>query len=152
MPVALGLVAILNLGIGLFVPAAGRGIWAKADSSLTHLVHTDQNTVDRRYGFYMELGDSAGGSILFVPPGSPVDPDVAAGLSGVEVVEDQYDAGEIPSTAQPAGEPIGQFSTNEGDVPYWVLEGGESEAYWWLGRTAEGFVVIPESAAPRPSR
>jgi hypothetical protein len=120
--VVLGLVAALNFGIGLFVPASGRGIWAKADGSLTHLVHTDQDTVDRRYGFYMELGDAAAGSTLFVPTGSPVDADVAAGLSGVVVVEEQYDATRIPSAG-----------------------------YWWLGRGSGGLLVIPESTAPRPS-
>ena len=149
LPLALGLTVAANLVVTSFLPRPARSIRRHADGSLTHLVHTDQSTVDRRYGLYLELGDAADGDVLLVPLDSLIVSDIAEGLAGVTVEERDYDAGTLPVEAEPAGPPLGVFTTERGDLPYWILPDNEADR-WWLAQTSEGIVVVPESVAPLP--
>lgn len=149
LPLALGLTVAANLVITQFLPRPARSIRPHAEESLTYLVHIEQSSVDRRYGLYLELGDAADGDVLVVPLDSPIVPDIAEGLSGVTVVERDYDASGLPAEAEPIGPPIGAFATENGDLPYWILPDAEADR-WWVAETNEGIVVVPESVAPVP--
>lgn len=150
LPLALALVAIVNIGINEFLPASGQALRLHEDGSLTHLVHTEQLTVDRRFGFYLELGEVAAGGTLVVSPEAPVDARLVRGLADVMILEVDYDPHDLPPSVIPSGDPIGPFSTVDGDVPYWIIPGKQTEGVFWLGRTPEGIVVVPVSVAPLP--
>jgi hypothetical protein len=140
---------LVNLGILVVIaPRNTRPVVPHAEGSLTHLVHVEQRTVDRRYGFYMELGDVAAGGVLVVPAENVVRADWARSFSEVTLLVQDYDPMAIPEGARPSGEPIGLLETGDGDIPYWIIPG--SGTRWWMGATSEGIVLIPGSVAPPP--
>lgn len=150
LPVALAVTAAANLVAHVFVPLTAQPLRLHDEGSLTYLVHTEQRVVDLRYGFYEELADVMAGQTLLVPEGSPVDMDLASGLSGVTVVIGDFDPA-APSVAELIDneEPIGLLQVGEGEVPYWILAGADDQL-WWLALAGGGIVVVPESVEPVP--
>lgn len=151
LPVALAVTAVANLVVDGFLPPTSRMLQAHDSGSLTHLVHTDQRTVDRRYGFYMELGDAMSGKTLVVPQNvDDVDLVLARGLSDVEVERGSYDLSDVPNRIVPDHEPLGLHQADDEEpLAYWILRSDDAER-WWLGRIEEGLVVIPESLESVP--
>lgn len=129
-----------------FLPRASWPIRPHADGSLTHLVHTEQPSVDRRFAFYLELDDATDGGVLVVPVDSFVDPELVEGFAELEVVVRSYDPAIPSSIAEPPQ--LGVVETGNGDLPYSIVPGDDD--LWWLAITADGVIVIPESAAPVP--
>lgn len=147
LPIALGLTALSNLAAMFFLPQSAQPIRLHESGSLTHLVHTEQPSVDRRFAFYLELDDATDGGVLVVPVGSFVIPELAEGFADFEVVERQYD----PTAASGAiTEPpsLGTVETDDGDLPYSIIPGEANT--WWLARTDDGIVIVPASVAPVP--
>lgn len=149
LPLALGLVAAGNLILSAFLPRSAQPVRLHDDGSLTHLVHSEQRSVDRRYGIYLELGDAMAGQVLYVPEDSMLEADIAQGLSDVTIIERAYDPTNVPLDVVPEGEPLGLFQTNAGELPYWIVPDG-GDARWWLARSSEGILIISESVAPVP--
>ena len=148
LPAALGLTAVVNLALTPFLPGLGAPIRTHRDGSLTELVHTEQQTVDRRFGFYLELDDATDGGVLVVPEGSFVNAELADGFAGFEVVEVAYDpttgGTNIPETAE-----SWLLETASGDVTISIVAGDDD--LWWLAERPGGeFVVVPNSVAPAP--
>lgn len=148
LPLVLGLTVAANLVLERALPISARSIRFHDQGSLTHLVQTEQSTVARRFGLYLEMGDVAGGGTLILPPGSPLAADVAQGLSGVTVLVEDYDPQALPEELYPQGPPLGPFATPEGDVSYWILPGADIR--WWVALIPEGIVLVPESLQPLP--
>jgi len=149
LPAALVLAILGNLVASGFLPASAQAFRRHDSGSLTHLVHTEQRSVNLRYGIYMELADALAGGVLFVPEGSALNADLARGLSNVTVKERDYDPGDLSADLVPADEPLGRFEADDEELPYWFLS-GDNDLRWWLGHTPEGLVIIPESVAPVP--
>lgn len=149
LPAALVVTALANLVANEFLPDSAQSFRLHQSGSLTHLVHTEQATVDRRYGIYMEMGDAMAGGVLFVPSASEVDPDLAKAFSDVRLKEREYDSRDVPADLLPEGEPLGVFQAGDDRLPYWILTDG-GDTTWWLGRSPRGLVIIPESVAPVP--
>lgn len=148
LPVALAVTALANVAASPFLPVSALPVRPHSSGSLTHLVHTEQRTVDLRYGIYMELGDVLAGETLYVPEDSPLSADLARGLANVILEELDYDPTDLTG-AVPEGEPLGSFQAEDERIPYWILRNG-GDTRWWLGRTVEGLVVVPETVAPLP--
>ncbi|HEU5114003.1 MAG TPA: hypothetical protein VFU96_11850 [Acidimicrobiia bacterium] len=148
LPVALGLTAVVNLALTPFLPGSAAPIRTHPDGSLTELVHTEQRAVDRRFGFYMELDDASDGGILIVPRGSFVNPELAEGFAGFEVLEAEYDpragADSLPETPE-----RWLVETDSGDLVFSIVPG--SDNVWWLAERPNGeVVVVPNSVVPAP--
>ena len=148
LPYIFGLTTAANLVLTAFLSPSGWPIRAHDDASLTHLVRTEQPSVDRRFGFYLELDDATQGGVLIVPPGSFVEPELASGFADLEVTEVDYDPRFDLSGGVADPDPIGMVETEDGDKPYSIVEGEDD--VWWLAFYGEGVVVIPESVAPVP--
>lgn len=146
LPLALALTAVASLFADELT--GSRAFNRHHSGSLTHLVHTEQPTVDRRYGIYMEMADALGGSTLVVPEDSALSGDLARGLANVELEERDYDATDVSGVVL-EGEPLGSFQAGDERVPYWIVSDGEGTR-WWLGQTSEGIVIVPDTVAPRP--
>lgn len=150
LALALGLTALANLAVSFLLPPGARAIRPHADGSLTHIAHTEQDSVDRRFAFYLELDDATDGGVLIVPVDSFVIPELADGFADFEVVEADYD----PARALPVGVsdplPLGDVEIDdEGNLlPYSIISADDDT--WWLSITEEGIVVVPESEAPIP--
>jgi len=147
LPLAFVVAALANLVLSSFLPLSALPLRPHADGSLTHLVHTEQPSVDRRFGFYLELDDATDGGELVVPVDSFVDPDLAEGFADFDVVERDYDPSLLPDGLA-GGIPLGTVETEHGDLPYSIIPGDDD--VWWLAVTDEGIVVVPESFAPPP--
>jgi hypothetical protein len=148
LPAAFILTAVVNFALLPLLPRSGVPIRNHADGSLTELAHIEQRAVDVRFGFYLELDDATDGGVLVVPSGSFVNPELAEGFAGFEVVQVDYD----PTTgvAEFSGTPvIGLIETEAGDLNYSIVAGEDD--VWWLAQPSEGHVVVvPDSAAPAP--
>jgi hypothetical protein len=148
LPWVFGLTAAANLVLLAFLPLSGWPIRAHDDASLTHLVRTEQPSVDRRFGFYLELDDATDGGVLIVPSGSFVEPELASGFADFQVSEVDYDPSfDLPDDVVDP-DPIGMVETDEGDVPYSIVTGEDD--VWWIAFDDGGIVVVPESVAPVP--
>jgi len=147
LPIVLAVVASVNLMISTWLETQGTPIRLHDDGSLTHLVHLEQRTTDRRYGFYLELGDVAAGEYLRGPEGSPIVAWMTRGLSSVEFQVTDYDASALPPEAVPRDEPIGVMATPDGEFPYWILPGDGPR---WMAYHKDGIVIVPDSVAPMP--
>lgn len=140
--------ALANLVAAAFVPTASQSVRRHESGSLTHLVHKEQRSVDRRYGIYIELGDALAGGTLVVYPGVELSADLARGLAGVEFEELDYDPTVQPGFV-PESEPLGSFEAGDVLIDYWIVPDGKSNR-WWLGTVPGGVVVLPETTAPVP--
>lgn len=148
LPAALALAAAANLVANGFLPNASQTFRRHDSGSLTHLVHTEQRSVDLRYGIYMELADALSGQTLHVPEESPLNADLARGLANVTLETSDYDSADL-SGVPLRGEPLGSFQDGDERTDYWILSDGR-ETRWWLGQTSEGIVIVPETVAPVP--
>jgi hypothetical protein len=147
LPLAFALAAAADLVLTFFLPRSAQPIRPHQDGSLTYLVHEEQPSVNRRYGFYMELDDATDGGVLVVPADSFVDPDLAEGFARFEVVEGDF--GPIMLPEEISGQPqLGTVETDEGDLPFFIVPGDGD--LWWLAVTDEGVFVVPDSVAPVP--
>jgi hypothetical protein len=147
LPLALAIATLANIVLTFFLPPSALPIRLHNDGSLTHLVHTEQPSVNRRFGFYLELDDATDGGVLVVPVDSFVDPDLAEGLAGFEVIECDFDPS--PIAEKIAGQaPLGEVETENGNLPYFIIPGQGD--LWWVALTDGGVVVVPESVAPPP--
>lgn len=148
LALALGLTGLANVVVSFFLPLGAQSIRPHEDGSLTHLAHTEQDSVDQRFAFYLELDDATDGGVLIVPGDSFVIPELAEGFANFEVVERDYDP-TLPDTV-PDQSPLGLVEVAEGGklLPYSIIA-GEDET-WWLAMTDSGIVVVPESVAPVP--
>jgi hypothetical protein len=139
--------ALVNLALTFFLPLSSQPLRPHAEGSLTHLAHTEQPSVNRRFAFYLELDDATDGGVLIVPVGSFVDRDLVRGFTGLEVEERDYDPALVSgSVAIPPS--LGVVETDEGDLAYTIIPGDDDT--WWLALTESGIVVVPESVAPVP--
>ena len=144
---ALVATALVNLALTFFLPLSSQPLRLHAEGSLTHLAHTEQPSVNRRFAFYLELDDATDGGVLIVPVGSFVDSGLAGGFAGLEVEERDYDPTLLSgSVAVPPS--LGVVETDGGDLDYSIIPG--EAAIWWLAVTEGGIVVVPESVAPVP--
>ncbi len=148
LPAALAVTALANVAATPFLPSSAKPFRPHSSGSLTHLVHTEQRTVDLRYGIYMELGDVLAGETLYVPEESPLSADLAAGLANVTIEELDYDRADL-SDVPPRGQPRGSFQSGDERIDYWIVPNG-TDAAWWLGQNSEGIVIVSESVAPVP--
>ncbi len=147
LPLAFVIATLANLVLSFFLPGSALPIRLHDDGSLTHLVHTEQPSVSRRFAFYLELDDATDGGVLVVPVDSFVDPDLAGGFAAFEVIECDFDPGSI--TEEIAGQaPLGEVETENGNLPYVIIPGQGD--VWWVAITDGGVVVVPESVAPSP--
>lgn len=149
LPLVLVLAALANSVANEQLTATSQTYRRHASGSLTHLVHTEQRSVDLRYGIYMELGDALVGGTLVLPEESALDPHLARGLSGVEVIRLGYDPSHVPDQVMPEGQALGSLRAEGENLPYWVLP-GEGVDRWWLGQTPDGIVIVPETVSPVP--
>lgn len=148
LPAALAVTALANLVANEFLPNVSQTFRRHDSGSLTHLVHTEQRSVDLRYGIYMELADALSGQTLYVPEESPLSANLARGLANVTLKTTDYDSADL--TGVPSrSEALGSFQDGDERVDYWILSDGK-EARWWLGQTSEGLVIVPEIIAPIP--
>jgi hypothetical protein len=148
LPAALGLTAAINLAVTPFLPGSGAPIRFHRDGSLTELVHTEQLSVDRRFGFYLELDDVTDGGILIVPMGSFVNPELAEGFAGFDVVEVDYDP-RAGGDNIPDGPESWVVETESGDVSVSIVAGDDD--LWWIAERPDGeFVVVPNSVEAAP--
>lgn len=148
LPAALAITALANLVANTFLPGSAQPFRPHNSGSLTHLVHTEQRTVDLRYGIYMELGDALSGGTLFVPEESPLSADLARGLANVTIEEMDYEPTDL-SAVPPRGDPLGSLQDGEDRIDYWIISNG-TDAAWWLGQNSEGIVIVSKSVAPVP--
>lgn len=150
LTLALGLTALANLVITFFVPLGAQSIRLHEEGSLTALTHVEQDSVDYRFAFYLEMDDATDGGTLIVPVGSFVIPELAEGFADFEVVELDYDVTKpLPDDVDP-GPALGMVETDEegGLIPYSIVTGDDDT--WWLSITEDRIVVVPESEAPVP--
>ena len=131
---------MVNLVLLYILPISARPIRTHEDGSLTALVHVEQRSVNRRYGFYLELDDATAGGVLVVPPTSLLRVELIEGFSGMVVVEKDYDPQEFDGLPG-LGDPLGLISTDRGELPYWIVPGTDTE--WWVVHANEGIVVVP---------
>ena len=148
LPAALALTAAVNLALTPFLPGSAAPIRTHRDGSLTELVHSEQRAVDRRFGFYMELDDVTDGGILVVPVGSFVNPELAEGFAGFDVVEVDYDP-RAAGTDVPESAESWLVETETGDVSVSIVAGDDD--LWWVAERPNGeFVVVPNSVQAAP--
>lgn len=148
LPFALVLTAVINLAPTPLMPRGAVPIVAHEDGSLTYLVHVEQTSVDRRFGFYLELDDATDGGLLIVPPDSFVVPELAEGFADFEVTERNYDVSASLPTEVDDIEAVGLVETDEGDLTYSIVSGAGD--VWWLAHREGGVVVVSESVVPVP--
>ena len=141
--------ALINLALTPFLPSMGLPIRTHPHPSLTALVHDEGISLSRRFGLYLELDDRVGGGTLIVPTGSFVSQELVEGLAGMTFVERDYDPSVVPAAALPTGPPLGLLETDDGDLPYFILEGTSDT--WWVGVDGGRIIVIPQDLAPPPS-
>lgn len=139
--------AVANVAITPFYPEQAQPVRWHGDPDLSHLVETERESVDLRFGFYEDLRAAAAGGALIVPPGSIVDPHVADGLSLLDVVERDYDPA-IDSTGLPDPVAKGLHDGSGADVAYEVLPG--IAVVWWYAIDGDVVVIVPESLIPVP--
>jgi hypothetical protein len=149
LPLALGTTALANIALTFFLPGTAFPIRFHNDGSLTHLVRTEQISVDRRFGLYFELGDATEGGILVIPAEPPlVDAELVEGFAGLEVSVCEFDPAHLPPRTAD-GAPTGVFETEDrDDLLYWIVSGDSD--LWWLTSTAEGLVLVPDSVVALP--
>ncbi|MGH8915684.1 MAG: hypothetical protein ACRDZM_14360 [Acidimicrobiia bacterium] len=147
LPLAFFMAAAANLVLTLFLPPSAWPIRPHEDGSLTFLVHDEQPSVNRRYGFYMELDDATAGGVLVVPSDSFVQPELAEGFADFEVVEDDFDPSLLPEELNDQPQ-LGIVETDDGDLPFFIVPGDGD--LWWLAVTDEGVFVVPDSVAAVP--
>ncbi len=138
--------ALANLVLTFFLPPGALPIYPYADGSLTDLVQAGPPSVDKRFGFYLELDDATETGTLFVPTDLTLVQELVDGFSGLEVVVSDFDptlpAGiEVPPL-------LGVLETDEGDFSYSIIDGGENS--WWLAVIGDSIVVVPDTVAPVP--
>lgn len=148
LPAALAVTALANLVANEYLPNASQMLRRHDSGSLTHLVHTEQRSVDLRFGIYMELADALSGQTLHMPEDSPLSPDLARGLANVTIETSGYDPADL-SGVPARGEPIGSFQDGDEQFDYWILSDGTATR-WWLGQDSDGIVIVPETVAPIP--
>ncbi len=148
MPWLLIASALVNLTLTPFLPSMGLPVRSHPDPSLTYLVHDEGISLDRRYGFYMELYDAARGGTLTVPLGSFLSEELIEGSAEMTMLESDYDPSVLPAEAFPTGPPLGLLETPDGDLPYWILSGPAEE--WWLAMREGRIVVVPGTVVPGP--
>jgi hypothetical protein len=148
LPAALAVTALANVVANESLPKESQTLRRHDSGALTHLVHTEQRTVDLRYGIYMELADALSGQTLYVPEESPLSADLARGLANVTLEARDYDPANL-SGVPARGEPLGSFQDGDDRIDYWILSDGR-ETRWWLGQNSEGIVIVPEIVAPLP--
>lgn len=147
LPLAFAIATVANIVLTFFLPGPSLPIRLHDDGSLTHLAHTEQPSVNRRFAFYLELDDATDGGVLVVAVDSFVDPDLAGGFADFDVIECEFDPG--PIAEEIAGQdPLGDVETENGNLPYFIIAGQGD--LWWVAITDEGVVVVPESVAPPP--
>jgi hypothetical protein len=148
LPVTFLAAALANVALTPFLPGVSLPLRVYSDPSLTYLVHQEGASLDRRYGFYMELGDAAGGGTLVIPHDSVISAGIAEGLANLTVEERSYNPARLPAKLLPSGPWLGLFETSDGDLRYWILPG--AGPVWWLAITDQGLIVVPEELAPVP--
>lgn len=148
LPTVLISVSVANLAVTPFISSESQPIRTHSDPSLTYLARVEQSTVNRRYSFYMELGDMAAGDILMLHDDSGIEVRSAESLAGMVVEQMNYDPAEVAVAAGELGEPLGVLSVGDTDLPFWIIP-GEGER-WWLGKTTEGIVVLQREDLPAP--
>jgi hypothetical protein len=148
LPAALAVIALANLVANESLPKESQTFRRHDSGTLTHLVHTEQRTVDLRFGIYMELADALSGQTLYVPEESPLSADLALGLADVTLKTSDYDPADL-SGVPARGEPLGSFQDGDERPDYWILSDG-IEAGWWLGQDTDGIVIVSETIAPIP--
>ncbi len=146
LPAALLTAALANIVLTLFLPPTARPIVVYEDGSLTDLIHAAQPSVNRRFGFYLELDDATGSGTLFVPTEVALTEELVDGFSGLDVVVSVFDPSLPPDLEVPP--PLGVLETEDGDFSYSLIEG--SDDVWWLAVTDDSIVVIPNMVAPVP--
>ena len=148
LALGLGLTAMANLAVSFFLPPGARAIRPHAEGSLTHIAHTEQDTVDQRFAFYLELDDATNPGVLVVPVGSFVIPELADGFANLEVIERDYDPTELVLDGPQVEPTLGFVEVDEDGtlLPYFIVTGDDDT--WWLAETEEGIVVVPESVGP----
>jgi hypothetical protein len=144
LPSAFLAASSVNVALSFLLPPSAQPLRLHADSSLTHLVHVEQPSVDRRFAFYLELDDATDGGVLIVPVGSFVDSDLAEGLADFEVVERDYDPTLIPGDIDRPPS-LGTVDTEDGDLPYSIVAGDDD--VWWVAIVGDWIMVMPESVA-----
>jgi hypothetical protein len=140
LPTVLISITVANLAVTPFISYESQPIRRHSDPSLTYLAEVEQPTVNRRYLFYMELGDMAGGDILMLHDDSGIEVKSAESLAGMVVEHMDYDPAAVFAAAGDLGEPLGVLTVGDTDLPFWIIP-GEGDR-WWLGKTDEGIVVL----------
>jgi hypothetical protein len=149
LPTVLISVTVANVAVTTTIQSvANQPIRTHSDPSLTYLSHVEQGTVDRRYSFFMELGDVAAGDTLMVHENSGIELHSAESLSRVIVRQADYDPAAVFAAAGDLGEPLGVLEVGDTDLPYWIIPGEGHR--WWLGRTERGIVVLQIEDLPNP--
>jgi hypothetical protein len=123
LPFVLAAVVSANLVLTTSLRDGHMSIRLHDEGSLTHLARAEQRGTDRRYGFYLELGDATIGQPLRAPESAPFVAWMIQGLSEVELQVSEYDPSALPPEAVPSNEPLGVLETPDGNVPYWILPG-----------------------------
>lgn len=141
---------VLNIATLPFGRVKVRPVWRHPAGDLATIIQTDDDATAWRYGIYAELGRHGRGGTIVVPTGSWFDSYTARNLAGVAVIERDFD----PSVTLPAGlRPLGELELVEGDdrpiFVYWRIPGPPAYLFW-LGETAGGFVLVPDSVLPVP--
>lgn len=146
LPLALGATAAVNIALSVFMSPSAQPIRLHDDPSLTDLVHIEQPSLDRRYGFYLELDDATDPGTLFVSGEDMVIVELVDGFAGLEVVVADFDP-TLPADVD-IPDQLGVLETEDGEIPYSII-GGDGDV-WWLAETGEGIVVVPAGVVPVP--
>lgn len=97
----------------------------------------------------MEVGEAVGGATLVLPEETVLDARLVRGLSGVDVLRLSYDPSDLRDQVMPEGQPLGSYNDDGETLSYWILT-GEGADRWWLARTSDGIVIVPETVTPVP--
>ncbi len=146
LPLALGATAVVNIALSAFLGPSALPIRPHDDGSLTELVHTEQPSLDRRFGFYLELDDATDPGTLFVSEENTVIAELADGFAELEVVVADFDPTLPPGIEPP--EPLGVLETDDGDIPYSIIRGDGN--VWWIADAGNAIVVVPATVVPVP--
>lgn len=143
LPWVLTLGALASLVMLPFLPAGGRPVHLSADADLATL-SIQQRTTEHRYRFYLLVGDRIDGGELFASSDHGLDPRIANGIGGFRiVVADAY----VDPLAIHPDEIMGEVVTANGNVPFSILDGPDTDRAW-LAITPDGYVVVPDTVVP----